>query len=67
MIIVFCIGENFSFCVFWAIVVYRVVFCQDIKCTPMYGYFSVGYLFMLLMINSLFDVRVDVIGANFAL
>ena len=67
MIIVLYIDEKFSFCVFWVVVIYRVVFCQDVKCTPLYGYFSVVYLFMLLMIHSLFDVRVDMISANFAL
>ena len=33
-IIVLCIGEKFSFCVFWVAVIYRVVFCQDVKYTP---------------------------------
>ena len=30
----FYIGEKFSFCIFWVVVIYRVVFCQDVKCTP---------------------------------
>ena len=34
MIIVLHMGEKFSFCVFWVVVIYRVVFCQDVKCTP---------------------------------
>ena len=66
MIFVICIGEKFSFCVFWVVVIYRVVFCHDVKCAPIYVYFSVGYLFVLLMIHSLFDGRVDMISAKFA-
>ena len=34
MIIVLYIGEKFSFCVFLVVVIYRVVFCHDVKHTP---------------------------------
>ena len=66
-IIVLCIGEKFSFCVFWVVVIYRMVFCQDVKCPPMYGYFSVGYWIYAANDYSRFDMRVDVISVNFAL
>ena len=67
MIFVFYIGEKFSFCVFLVVAIYMVVFCQDVKCPPMYGYFSVGYWIYDANDYSLFDMRVDVISVNFAL
>ena len=66
-IIVLYMGEKFSFCVFLIVVIYRVVFCQDVKCPPMYGYLSVGYWIYAANDYSLFDMRVDMISASFAL
>ena len=67
MIVVLCKGEKFSFCVFWVVVICRVVFCQDVKYTPYMVASLLVIGFMLLMIHSLFDVRVDVISESFAL
>ena len=43
-IFIFYIGEKFSFCVFWALVIYRVGVLSGCKICPIYGYFSVSYL-----------------------
>ena len=67
MIFVFYIGEKFSFFVFLVIAIYMMVFCQDVKCTPMYGYFYDGYWIYAANDYSLFNMRVDMISVNFAL
>ena len=43
-IVVLGMGEKFSFCVFWVVVIYRVVFCQYVKYTP--------YIWVLLCLLS---------------
>ena len=62
------IGEKFSFCVFWTVVIYRVGVLSGCRMySPMYGYYSVGYWIYAANEYSLFDMRVDMISANFAL
>ena len=48
MIIVLYIGEKFSFCVFWVSSDIQGGVLSGCKIYPLYGYFSVGYLFVLL-------------------
>ena len=47
-IIVLYISEKFSFCVFWVVVIYMVVFCQDVKCTTPIWVLLCCWVFMLL-------------------
>ena len=47
---------KFSFCVFWVVVIYRVVFCQDVKCPPMW--LLLCWLSVCVMFNKIY-IRVD--------
>ena len=58
--------KSFHFVYFWVVMIYRVVFCQDVKYSPPIWVLLCCWVFMMLMIYSLFDVRVDVISAKFA-
>ena len=59
--------KSFHFVHFGVVVIYRVVFCQDVKYSPSMDTSLLAVGFVLLMIYSLFDGRVDVISAKFAL